>query len=130
MDLELELFGDLKESINKASSVGKIFMLSLSSQPVDHEIGGGRTKVGTEVQKYGFVNASQHRWYNWKRVVSEWAVRMCAGEYLKYHAVSRTVISYCTVYVPNLRVLFTVHKGRKSPRLVDCTVLLTCTFAS
>ena len=76
MDLELELFGDLKESGgaggggvsgvgvgsgaggsgsgghqsggSKSSSsvaVGRIFMLSLSSQPVDHEDATGRTKV-------------------------------------------------------------------------------------
>ena len=60
MDLELELFGDLKEksSTNEnkpgenkplnssaALSIGKVFMLSLSSQPVDHEDVTGRTKV-------------------------------------------------------------------------------------
>ena len=42
MDLELELFGDLKE---KTSSLGKLYMLSLSSQPVDHEDSAGREKV-------------------------------------------------------------------------------------
>lgn len=36
MDLELELFGDLKDKAG-SSSVGKVYMLSLSSQPVDHE---------------------------------------------------------------------------------------------
>ena len=36
MDLELELFGDLKDK-SGSSSVGKVYMLSLSSQPVDHE---------------------------------------------------------------------------------------------
>ena len=36
MDLELELFGDLKDK-SGSSSVGKVHMLSLSSQPVDHE---------------------------------------------------------------------------------------------
>ena len=69
MDLELELFGDLKQQektlINAAngsggssgggptaanpgsnSSIGKVFMLSLSSQPVDHEdASSGRGKV-------------------------------------------------------------------------------------
>ena len=74
MDLELELFGDLKQQektlINAAngggggggsggssggtgtgsnpgsnSSIGKVFMLSLSSQPVDHEDASGRGKV-------------------------------------------------------------------------------------
>ena len=62
MDLELELFGDIKDksssSENKfgenkplnasaaaAVAVGKVFMLSLSSQPVDHEEVSGRTKV-------------------------------------------------------------------------------------
>ena len=49
MDLELELFGDLKEKTS-GNSLGKVFMLSLSSQPVDHEIpnsegGMGRGKV-------------------------------------------------------------------------------------
>ena len=42
MDLELELFGDLKDK----TSVGKVYMLSLSSQPVDHEDASGeRQKV-------------------------------------------------------------------------------------
>ena len=45
MDLELELFGDLKE---KSSSLGKLYMLSLSSQPVDHEDPAGREKVKRE----------------------------------------------------------------------------------
>ena len=45
MDLELELFGDLKEK-SAGSAVGKVFMLSLSSQPVDHEASAsGRNKV-------------------------------------------------------------------------------------
>lgn len=35
MDLELELYGDLKEK--SSAALGKVFMLSLSSQPVDHE---------------------------------------------------------------------------------------------
>ena len=70
MDLELELFGDLKQQektlINGSgggggggsgsgggnnpgsnSSIGKVFMLSLSSQPVDHEDASGRGKVGS-----------------------------------------------------------------------------------
>ena len=37
MDLELELFGDLKDKSGSSSAVGKVYMLSLSSQPVDHE---------------------------------------------------------------------------------------------
>ena len=64
MDLELELFGDLKDksstSENKpgenkplnasaAVAIGKVFMLSLSSQPVDHEDVSGRTKVIADV---------------------------------------------------------------------------------
>ena len=46
MDLELELFGDLKDK-SGSSSVGKVHMLSLSSQPVDHEDAatGERQKV-------------------------------------------------------------------------------------
>ena len=45
MDLELELFGDLKDK-SGSSSVGKVYMLSLSSQPVDHEDASGeRQKV-------------------------------------------------------------------------------------
>ena len=46
MDLELELFGDLKDK-SGSSSVGKVYMLSLSSQPVDHEdaASGERQKV-------------------------------------------------------------------------------------
>ena len=46
MDLELELFGDLKDK-SGSSSVGKVYMLSLSSQPVDHEDAatGERQKV-------------------------------------------------------------------------------------
>ncbi|XP_059086974.1 phosphofurin acidic cluster sorting protein 2-like [Tigriopus californicus] len=35
MDLELELYGDVKEK-TAGSAIGKVFMLSLSSQPVDH----------------------------------------------------------------------------------------------
>ena len=53
MDLELELFGDLKEKTSGAS-VGKVIMLSLSSQPVDHETedaNGGRAKVSSERTK-------------------------------------------------------------------------------
>ena len=47
MDLELELFGDLKDK-SGSSSVGKVYMLSLSSQPVDHEDASGeRQKVST-----------------------------------------------------------------------------------
>ena len=65
LDLELELFGDLKENKgpggggpgsqgNNAQQsgvpgsglpVGKVYMLSLSSQPVDHEDPAGRAKV-------------------------------------------------------------------------------------
>ena len=48
MDLELELYGDLKDKSSE-NSMGKVFMLSLSSQPVDHEMppdgGMGRGKV-------------------------------------------------------------------------------------
>ncbi len=44
MDLELELFSDLKDK-SSGAPIGKIFMLSLSSQPVDHEDSSGRTKV-------------------------------------------------------------------------------------
>jgi hypothetical protein len=45
MDLELELFGDLKDK-SGSSAIGKVFMLSLSSQPVDHEDASGeRQKV-------------------------------------------------------------------------------------
>ena len=36
MDVELELLGDLKDK-SGSSCVGKVYMLSLSSQPVDHE---------------------------------------------------------------------------------------------
>ena len=67
MDLELELFGDIKDkssaSENKfgenkplnasaaaAVAVGKVFMFSLSSQPVDHEEVSGRTKVNLRGQ--------------------------------------------------------------------------------
>ena len=42
MDLELELFSndatkDSKVSSGKEAVIGKVYMLSLSSQPVDHE---------------------------------------------------------------------------------------------
>lgn len=52
MDLELELFGDLKDK-SGSSSVGKVYMLSLSSQPVDHEDASGErqksvSEEGTE----------------------------------------------------------------------------------
>ena len=46
MDLELELFGDLKDKSGCTSALGKVYMLSLSSQPVDHEDASGeRQKV-------------------------------------------------------------------------------------
>ena len=51
MDLELELFGDLKDK-SGSSSVGKVYMLSLSSQPVDHEDASG------ERQKVSAANVS------------------------------------------------------------------------
>ena len=46
MDLELELFGDLKEKSGGAA-IGRVFMLSLSSQPVDHheDSNAARAKV-------------------------------------------------------------------------------------
>lgn len=46
MDLELELYGDVKEK-TAGSAIGKVFMLSLSSQPVDHneEDSSSRAKV-------------------------------------------------------------------------------------
>ena len=36
MDLELELFGDVKEKTS-SNAIGKVYIVSLSSQPVDHE---------------------------------------------------------------------------------------------
>lgn len=53
MDLELELFGDLKDKSGSSSAVGKVYMLSLSSQPVDHEDAttGERQKVSTKSTK-------------------------------------------------------------------------------
>ena len=36
MDLELELYGDVKEKTS-GNAIGKVFIFSLSSQPVDHE---------------------------------------------------------------------------------------------
>ena len=45
MDLELELFGDVKEK-TAVNAIGKVYILSLSSQPVDHEESSeGRQKV-------------------------------------------------------------------------------------
>lgn len=44
MDLELELYGDIKEK--SGSAIGKVYMLSLSSQPVDHEDPGGDRQKG------------------------------------------------------------------------------------
>ena len=45
MDLELELFGDVKEKTS-SNAIGKVFVVSLSSQPVDHEDATeGRQKV-------------------------------------------------------------------------------------
>ena len=50
MDLELELFGDLKDKSGNSSALGKVYMLSLSSQPVDHEDASGeRQKVSTYI---------------------------------------------------------------------------------
>ena len=36
MDLELELYGDAKEKTS-GNAIGKVYIVSLSSQPVDHE---------------------------------------------------------------------------------------------
>ena len=56
MDLELELFGDLKDK-SGSSSVGKVYMLSLSSQPVDHEDASGeRQKVSIISNKIPICN--------------------------------------------------------------------------
>ena len=45
MDLELELYGDVKEKTSN-NAIGKVYILSLSSQPVDHEESSeGRQKV-------------------------------------------------------------------------------------
>ena len=45
MDLELELFGDVKEKTS-SNAIGKVYVVSLSSQPVDHEDSTeGRQKV-------------------------------------------------------------------------------------
>ena len=50
MDLELELFGDLKDKSGNSSALGKVYMLSLSSQPVDHEDASGeRQKVSNQL---------------------------------------------------------------------------------
>ena len=49
MDLELELFGDLKDKSGCSTALGKVYMLSLSSQPVDHEDASGeRQKVSQQ----------------------------------------------------------------------------------
>ena len=49
MDLELELFGDLKDKSGCSTALGKVYMLSLSSQPVDHEDASGeRQKVSEQ----------------------------------------------------------------------------------
>ena len=45
MDLELELYGDVKEKTS-GNAIGKVYINSLSSQPVDHEESTeGREKV-------------------------------------------------------------------------------------
>ena len=45
LDLELELYGDVKEKTS-VNAIGKIYVVSLSSQPVDHEEStDGRQKV-------------------------------------------------------------------------------------
>ena len=44
MDLELELFGDSKEKTS-GNAIGKVYIISLSSQPVDHEDSTGGQKV-------------------------------------------------------------------------------------
>ena len=49
MDLELELFGDVKEKTS-SNAIGKVYVVSLSSQPVDHEDSTeGRQKVSTVI---------------------------------------------------------------------------------
>jgi hypothetical protein len=99
MDLELELFGDLKEKSSNSGAggggigsgsvvsgvapsappgaaaapsansvaMGKVFMLSLSSQPVDHEdaASGGRTKVRLFQQFEPINNSGSRKKYSW-----------------------------------------------------------------
>ena len=49
MDLELELYGDVKEKTS-ANAIGKVYIVSLSSQPVDHEESTeGRQKVSDTI---------------------------------------------------------------------------------
>ena len=50
MDLELELYGDVKEKTSN-NAIGKVYILSLSSQPVDHEESSeGRQKVSSLIK--------------------------------------------------------------------------------
>ena len=51
MDLELELFGDLKDKSGCSTALGKVYMLSLSSQPVDHEDASGERQKVSEKKK-------------------------------------------------------------------------------
>ena len=49
MDLELELYGDAKEKTS-GNAIGKVYIVSLSSQPVDHEDSTeGGQKVNTVI---------------------------------------------------------------------------------
>ena len=54
MDLELELFGDLKDKSGCSTALGKVYMLSLSSQPVDHEDASGERQKVSERKKLSF----------------------------------------------------------------------------
>jgi len=59
LDLELDLYSDSKGNENKQQdSIGRIFMLSLSSQPVDHENEQGRAKVSQNNTKASFLGSS------------------------------------------------------------------------
>ena len=60
MDLELELFGDLKDKSGCSTALGKVYMLSLSSQPVDHEDASGERQKVSEQKIVGPKPSKMH----------------------------------------------------------------------
>jgi hypothetical protein len=66
MDLELELYGDSKEKTS-SNAIGKVYIVSLSSQPVDHE---DSTEGGQKVSNIS--NNFQQYVENFKEMISEW----------------------------------------------------------
>ena len=74
MDLELELFGDLKDKSGCSSALGKVYMLSLSSQPVDHEDASGERQKVSKILFLRKFHAFFTRLMKFLIAITMWAV--------------------------------------------------------